>query len=163
MLFRSLIAAAEVCNVDAIHPGYGFLAENPHFAEVCGQCNITFIGPSPAAIRRMGNKAEARKTAAAANVPIIPGSPDIIDSDEKALALAREMGYPVMVKASAGGGGKGMRVVHNDGSLVQNFHAARIEAEKAFGLADVYIEKLIERPKHVEIQLIGDKDRKSVV
>jgi acetyl-CoA carboxylase biotin carboxylase subunit len=157
LLVERLIAAAEVCNVDAIHPGYGFLAENPHFAEVCGQCNITFIGPSPAAIRRMGNKAEARKTAAAANVPIIPGSPDIVDTDVKALALAREMGYPVMVKASAGGGGKGMRVVHNDGSLVQNFHAARIEAEKAFGLADVYIEKLIERPRHVEIQLIGDK------
>jgi acetyl-CoA carboxylase biotin carboxylase subunit len=157
LLIERLIAAAEVCDVDAIHPGYGFLAENPHFAEVCEQCNITFIGPSPMAIRQMGNKAEARRTVAAAGVPIVPGSPDVIDDDQEALALAREMGYPVMVKASAGGGGKGMRVVHNDGSLVQNFHAARIEAEKAFGLADVYIEKMIVRPRHVEVQLIGDK------
>lgn len=156
LLIERVIAAAEVCDVDAIHPGYGFLAENAHFAEVCEQCNITFIGPSPASIRRMGNKAEARRTAAAAGVPIIPGSPGIVETDEEALAIAREMGYPVMVKASAGGGGKGMRAVHNDGSLLQSFHAASVEAEKAFGCGDMYIEKLIERPRHVEVQLMGD-------
>ncbi len=152
-----LIAAAEVCDVDGIHPGYGFLAENAHFAEVCENCNITFIGPSPQSIRAMGNKAEARKAMIAAGVPVTPGSNDIITSEEEALTLAHGMGYPVIIKASAGGGGKGMRVVHNDASLVQSMHAARREAESAFGCGDVYMEKFIKDPRHVEFQILGDK------
>ncbi len=152
-----IIAAAEICDVDAIHPGYGFLAENAHFAEVCENCNIKFIGPSPAAIRAMGDKAEARKTMMKAKVPVTPGSDDIIESEKEALALAHEMGYPVIIKATAGGGGKGMRVVHNDASLVQSFHAARNEADMAFGCGDVYMEKFIINPHHVEIQILADE------
>jgi len=152
-----LIAAAEVCDVDAIHPGYGFLAENAHFAEVCENCKITFIGPSPASIRRMGDKAEARKAMIAAGVPVIPGSEDVIGSEAEALSIAHEMGYPVIIKASAGGGGKGMRVAHNDASLIQGFHAARREAENSFANGDVYIEKFIIDPRHIEVQILGDK------
>jgi acetyl-CoA carboxylase biotin carboxylase subunit len=152
-----IIAAAEVTNVDAIHPGYGFLAENAHFAEVCENCNIAFIGPSAESIRRMGDKAEARRTMAAAGVPVTPGSEGVLDSEDEALELAHGMGYPVIIKATAGGGGKGMRVVHNDASLIRSFHAARREAEMAFGCADVYMEKYIEDPRHVEIQILGDR------
>jgi len=152
-----LIAAAELYDVDAIHPGYGFLAENAHFAEVCDSCKIKFIGPRPDAIRAMGDKAQARKTMIAAGVPVIPGSEDVIKSPDEALTLVHKMGYPVIIKASAGGGGKGMRVVHNDPSLIQSFHAARREAEMAFGNGALYIEKFIERPRQVEFQIIGDE------
>ena len=152
-----LIAAAELYDVDAIHPGYGFLAENAHFAEVCASCKIKFIGPSPAAITAMGDKAQARKTMMAAKVPVIPGSKDIIKDEKEALKIAHEMKYPVIIKAVAGGGGKGMRVVHNDPALIQGFHSARREAEMSFGNGDVYIEKYIENPRHVEIQILADE------
>ena len=151
-----IISAAEITDVDAIHPGYGFLAENAHFAEVCASCNIKFIGPSAAAIRTMGDKNAAREQARKAGVPVCPGSDGIIDSEKSALQIAKKIGYPVMLKAVAGGGGRGMRPAHNDGSLIQAFHAARTEAEKAFGNGDVYIEKLIEHPHHIEFQVIGD-------
>ena len=151
-----IISAAEITDVDAIHPGYGFLAENAHFAEVCASCNIKFIGPSPAAIRTMGDKNAAREQARKAGVPVCPGSDGIVDSEKTALRIAKKIGYPVMLKAVAGGGGRGMRPAHNDGSLIQAFHAARTEAEKAFGNGDVYIEKLIEHPHHIEFQVIGD-------
>ena len=152
-----IIAAAEITDADAIHPGYGFLAENAHFADVCENCNITFIGPSSEAIRRMGDKSEARRTMKAAGVPITPGSEGVLETEEEALDLAHRMEYPVIIKASAGGGGKGMRVVHNDGSLMRSFHAARNEAERAFGCADVYMEKFIVNPRHVEFQILADK------
>ena len=151
-----IISAAEITDVDAIHPGYGFLAENAHFAEVCASCNIKFIGPSPSAIRTMGDKNAAREQARKAGVPVCPGSDGTIDSEKDALRIAKKIGYPVMLKAVAGGGGRGMRPAHNDGSLIQAFHAARTEAEKAFGNGDIYIEKLIERPHHIEFQVIGD-------
>jgi acetyl-CoA carboxylase, biotin carboxylase subunit len=151
-----IISAAEITDVDAIHPGYGFLAENAHFADVCASCNIKFIGPSPAAIRTMGDKNAAREQARKAGVPVCPGSDGIVDSEKNALRIAKKIGYPVMLKAVAGGGGRGMRPAHNDGSLIQAFHSARTEAEKAFGNGDVYIEKLIEHPHHIEFQVIGD-------
>jgi acetyl-CoA carboxylase biotin carboxylase subunit len=153
----NIISAAEVTDVDAIHPGYGFLAENAHFAEICESCNITFIGPSPDLIRNMGDKAIARDTMKAAGVPITPGSDGILPTKEDALKLAREMGYPVLVKAVAGGGGKGMRVAHNDVSLAQGFMMASAEAESAFGNGDCFMEKYIESARHVEVQIIGDK------
>ena len=152
-----IIAAAEVCDVDAIHPGYGFLAENAHFAEVCRECKIKFVGPSPDAMRRMGDKAEARKTMMAAKVPVTPGSDDVVADSDQALQVAQKIGYPVMIKASAGGGGKGMRAVHNDASLVKSFHAASSEAERAFGNGAVYIEKLVLEPRHVEFQILADE------
>jgi acetyl-CoA carboxylase biotin carboxylase subunit len=151
-----IISAAEIGNVDAIHPGYGFLSENAHFAEVCASCNIKFIGPPPSAIRAMGDKNIARATARAAGVPVTPGSSGLVESETDALRIAREIGYPVMIKAVAGGGGRGMRPAHNDGSLVQGYHGARMEAEKAFGNAGVYIEKLIENPHHIEFQIMAD-------
>ena len=153
----NIISAAEVTDVDAIHPGYGFLAENAHFAEICDSCNITFIGPSPELIRNMGDKAIARDTMKAAGVPITPGSDGILETKEEALALAQKMGYPVLVKAVAGGGGKGMRVAHNDVSLAQGFMMASAEAESAFGNGDCFMEKYIESARHVEVQIIGDK------
>ncbi len=151
-----LISAAEIADVDAIHPGYGFLAENAHFAEVCASCNIRFIGPPAAAIRTMGDKNAARDAARKAGVPITPGSDGVVETEAEALKLAKKIGYPIMIKASAGGGGRGMRAAHNDGSLVQGFHAARAEAEKAFGKADVYFEKLIVNPRHIEFQIVAD-------
>jgi acetyl-CoA carboxylase, biotin carboxylase subunit len=151
-----IISAAEISDVDAIHPGYGFLAENAHFAEVCASCNIKFIGPPPAAIRIMGDKNAAREQARRAGVPITPGSDGVVETEKEAVEIAKKVGYPVMIKAIAGGGGRGMRAAHNDVSLVQGFHAARSEAEKAFGNGAVYIEKLIERPHHIEFQVIGD-------
>lgn len=157
-----IISAAEIGDVDAIHPGYGFLAENAHFAEICASCGIKFIGPSPNAIRNMGDKNAARDTARRAGVPVTPGSEGVIGTEAEALKLAKKIGYPVMIKASAGGGGKGMRPAHNDASLVQGFHAARVEAEKAFGKADVYIEKLIENPRHIEFQVMADQHGKIV-
>ena len=151
-----IISAAEISDVDAIHPGYGFLSENAHFAEVCESCNIKFIGPPAAAIRAMGDKNSARASARKAGVPVTPGSDGVVEFEGEALKIAKKIGYPVMIKATAGGGGRGMRPAHNDVSLVQGFHSARSEAEKAFGNNGVYIEKLIEEPHHIEFQVIGD-------
>ncbi len=151
-----IISAAEISDVDAIHPGYGFLSENAHFAEVCESCNIKFIGPPATAIRAMGDKNSARTSARKAGVPVTPGSDGVVESEGEALKIAKKIGYPVMIKATAGGGGRGMRPAHNDVSLVQGFHSARSEAEKAFGNNGVYIEKLIEEPHHIEFQVIGD-------
>jgi acetyl-CoA carboxylase biotin carboxylase subunit len=152
-----IISAAEISDVDAIHPGYGFLAENAHFAEVCASCNIKFIGPSAQAIRLMGDKNSARDCARNAGVPISPGSDGTVDSEAEAVKIARKIGYPVMIKAVAGGGGRGMRIASNEGSLVQGYHAARMEAEKAFGNGAVYIEKFIVNPHHIEFQVFGDE------
>ena len=151
-----IISAAEIGDVDAIHPGYGFLAENAHFADVCASCNIKFIGPPASAIRAMGDKNIARATARKVGVPVTPGSDGLVETEQEALKIAKKIGYPVMIKAVAGGGGKGMRPAHNDVSLVQGFHGARMEAEKAFGNAGVYIEKLIENPHHIEFQIMAD-------
>jgi acetyl-CoA carboxylase biotin carboxylase subunit len=151
-----IISAAEIGDVDAIHPGYGFLSENAHFADVCASCNIKFIGPPASAIRAMGDKNTARDTARRAGMPVTPGSDGIVETEKDAIKIARKIGYPVMIKATAGGGGRGMRPAHNDGSLVQGFHAARAEAEKAFGNPGVYIEKLIENPHHIEFQIMAD-------
>ena len=153
----SIIAAAEITGADAIHPGYGFLAENAHFAEIAGECRLTFIGPSPQAIRLMGNKAQARETARTAGVPILPGSDGPVKTFTDAQEVAREIGFPVILKASAGGGGRGMRICANELDLQSAFEAARSEAERAFGSADVYIEKYLEHPRHIEIQVFGDE------
>jgi len=152
----ALIAAAEIADVEAIHPGYGFLSENEHFAEVCQSCNIKFIGPSPDAIAKCGDKVAAKKLAREAGVPCVPGSDGPVEDEQAALAIARQIGFPVLIKAAAGGGGRGMRVAHNEPSLVTGFHAARSEAEKAFKDGTVYLEKYLEKPRHVEIQIVGD-------
>ncbi|MFM8364136.1 MAG: acetyl-CoA carboxylase biotin carboxylase subunit, partial [Verrucomicrobiota bacterium] len=152
-----IISAAEIADVDAIHPGYGFLAENAHFAEVCESCKIKFIGPTPQAIRLMGDKNSARDCARKAGVPVSPGSDGIVEDEAEALKIAKKIGYPVMIKAVAGGGGRGMRIAHNEVSLVQGFHAARMEADKAFGNGAVYIEKFIVNPHHIEFQVFGDE------
>lgn len=151
-----LISAAEIADVDAIHPGYGFLSENAHFADVCESCNIRFIGPSSRAMNALEDKAVSRDLAKKAGVKTPPGSEGIIDKEQDAVAVAKRIGYPVMIKAVAGGGGRGMRVAHNDVSLVKGYHAARTEADKAFGNSAVYIEKLIENPHHIEFQILGD-------
>ena len=151
-----IIGAAEITNVDAIHPGYGFLSENAHFADVCESCNIRFIGPKSAAMNALEDKALSRELARKAGVPIPPGSKDVIDTEQEALKIAKDIGYPVMIKAVAGGGGKGMRTANNDISLVKGYHTARNEAEKAFGNSGVYIEKFIENPRHIEFQILGD-------
>jgi acetyl-CoA carboxylase biotin carboxylase subunit len=152
----SIISAAEITGADAIHPGYGFLAENATFAEIVGECRITFIGPSPEAIRNMGNKAKARETAKAAGVPILPGSDGPLDSIDEAREVAQSIGYPVILKASAGGGGRGMRICGDESELQSAYETARNEAERAFGVADVYLEKYLEHPRHIEIQVFGD-------
>jgi acetyl-CoA carboxylase biotin carboxylase subunit len=151
-----IISAAEITDVDAIHPGYGFLSENAHFAEVCESCNIRFIGPSPRAMSSLEDKAVSRALAKKAGVDIPPGSDGIVENEKDAREIAKRIGYPVMVKAVAGGGGRGMRVAHNDPSLVKAYHTSRTEAEKAFGNSGVYIEKFIENPHHIEIQILGD-------
>src|SRR3954453_19336547 len=151
-----LVSAAEITDVDAIHPGYGFLAENAHFADVCESCNIRFIGPSSRAMNSLEDKAVSRALAKKAGVAIPPGSDGVVDNEQEALTVAKRIGYPVMIKAVAGGGGRGMRVAHNDISLVKGYHTARTEAEKAFGNSGVYIEKFIENPHHVEFQILGD-------
>jgi len=153
----SIVSAAEITEADAIHPGYGFLSENAHFAEVLQDCHIAFIGPSSEAIRKMGDKALARRTVAAAGVPTIPGSPGALGDLDDALGLARKTGYPVMLKASAGGGGRGMRVARNERDLAAAFDTARAEAETAFGNPELYLEKFIEEPRHVEFQVFGDR------
>ena len=152
-----IISAAEVGNVQAIHPGYGFLAENSHFNEICRSCQIDFIGPSPEAMTMLGDKNEARKLARKAEVPVVPGSDGLIEDEEIAFSVAREIGYPVLVKASAGGGGKGMRVALNELSLKQAIQQAQREAEAAFGDGSVYLEKYVEYPRHVEVQVVADK------
>src|SRR4029077_8734958 len=151
-----LVSAAEITDVDAIHPGYGFLAENAHFADVCESCNIRFIGPSSRAMNALEDKAVSRALAKKAGVPTPPGSESTVEKEQDALATAKKIGYPVMIKAVAGGGGRGMRVAHNDISLVKGYHTARSEAEKAFGNSGVYIEKFIENPHHIEFQILGD-------
>ena len=152
-----IISAAEITDVEAIHPGYGFLAENIHFAEVCRECGITFIGPPVEAMQLLGDKVQARQLARQAGVPVVPGSSGAIETDADALELAKEMGYPVMIKAAAGGGGRGMRVVHNDINLRSAFNAAQAEAKAAFGNSSVYLEKLIVEPRHVEVQIMADQ------
>ncbi|MGB0034510.1 MAG: acetyl-CoA carboxylase biotin carboxylase subunit [Candidatus Acidiferrales bacterium] len=152
-----VISAAEIANVDAIHPGYGFLSENANFAEVCEASHITFIGPTPEAIRLMGEKDRARQAMAAAGLPIIPGSPGVVPDEDSAKTLAEEIGYPVMIKAADGGGGRGMRIVRESRDLISLFQTARTEAEQAFGSPNVYMEKLIERPRHIEFQVLGDR------
>ena len=152
-----IISAAEIANVDAIHPGYGFLAENAHFAEVCRDCHIEFIGPSPEAMGLLGDKLSCRQMATRTRTPIFPGSKDPIKSQDDAVKLASEIGYPVIVKASAGGGGRGMRIAHNEAALRSGISAASKEAEAAFGNGAVYLEKFLEDARHVEIQVLGDK------
>ena len=151
-----LIAAAEIAGADAIHPGYGFLAENAEFAETCAASNITFIGPTAAQIRLMGDKASARRTMADVGVPIIPGTPGPVEDADEALGFAREIGFPVIIKAAAGGGGKGMRVANDADDFARAFQLARSEALSAFGSGDVYVEKYLARPRHIEFQILGD-------
>ncbi|MFC1781640.1 acetyl-CoA carboxylase biotin carboxylase subunit [Planctomycetota bacterium] len=151
-----IISAAEITDVEAIHPGYGFLAENIEFADICRECGITFIGPPVEAMRLLGDKVEARKLAYKAKVPIVPGSEGILENDSEALKLANEMDYPVIIKAAAGGGGRGMRIVHNDITLRSAINAAKAEAEIAFGNGSVYMEKYIVEPRHVEVQVMAD-------
>jgi acetyl-CoA carboxylase biotin carboxylase subunit len=151
-----LIAAAEITGADAIHPGYGFLAENAEFAETCRASGITFIGPTPEQIRVMGDKASARRAMQEVGVPIVPGTPGPIEEPEDALVFAREIGFPVIIKAAAGGGGKGMRVARDPDDFARSFQLARSEALSAFGNGDVYVEKFLERPRHVEFQILGD-------
>jgi acetyl-CoA carboxylase biotin carboxylase subunit len=151
-----IISAAEITGADAIHPGYGFLAENPEFAEICASCALTFIGPSTEMIRKMGDKAVAKETMKAAGVPVIPGSKGILNGLDDAKILANEIGYPVMLKAVAGGGGRGMRNVYSEDQLEMNYMMASAEAEGAFGNANLYLEKLLHNPRHIEIQVMGD-------
>ncbi len=151
-----VISAAEIGNVQAIHPGYGFLSENAHFNEVCRSCNIDFIGPSPEAMRRLGDKNEARGLAREAQVPTVPGSEGLIADERQAVSVAHEIGFPVLIKASAGGGGRGMRVALNDLALKSAVQQAQAEAEAAFGDASIYLEKYIEHPRHIEVQIIAD-------
>lgn len=153
----AIISAAEITNVDAIHPGYGFLAESATFAKVCEDCNIKFIGPSAEVIRIMGDKVQARRTMLNAGVPILPGSPDPIEKAEEAVALAKEIGFPVIIKAAAGGGGRGMRIVRKEEDLASNLELAQTEALAAFKNGSVYIERYIERPRHIEIQVLADE------
>ena len=154
----SIIAAAEIADVDAIHPGYGFLAENAHFAEVCRSCKIGFIGPAPEVISAVGDKARARAIAMEAKVPVVPGSDGLVKDENEAIRVAQKIGYPVMIKATSGGGGRGLRVASNEPSLKTGLRAASAEALAAFGDGDVYIEKFIERPRHVEVQILADFD-----
>ncbi|MBI2437514.1 MAG: acetyl-CoA carboxylase biotin carboxylase subunit [Lentisphaerae bacterium] len=153
----NIISAAEVADVDAIHPGYGFLAENAHFVQICESCNITFIGPTADNIQKMGDKAVARVTMRKSGLATIPGSDGVVKSKEEALEIVRKVGYPVLIKAVSGGGGKGMRIAHNDVSLAQGLMMAGAEAEGAFGNGEVYIERYIENARHVEIQIMADQ------
>ncbi len=151
-----IISAAEIADVDAIHPGYGFLSENSKFAEQCESCNIRFIGPKSHTIKIMGDKAVARQTVQKVGVPTVPGSDGPVDSEEEATKFARKIGYPIIIKAVAGGGGRGMRIAHNDVSFAKEYHIARAEAEKTFNNASVYIEKYIQNPRHIEFQILAD-------
>ncbi len=157
-----LISAAEVTGVDAIHPGYGFLSENAHFVEVCESCGFTFIGPTPEMIRRMGDKAEAKRTMRAAGLPLVPGSDGVLTDVDEAVSIAKQIGFPVIVKASAGGGGRGMRIAHDERQLRAGFGVAQAEAGAAFNNNAVYLEKYIVKPRHIEFQLFGDGHGKVV-
>ena len=154
---QAILSAAEIANVDAIHPGYGFLSENPRFAELCEECNVKFIGPSAEVISTMGDKNQARATATKFGVPVTPGSEGIVQGEEEAIKIAEEIGFPVMIKATAGGGGRGMRPALNKASFISALHAAQTEAEACFGNGDCYIEKLVENPHHVEFQIVADQ------
>jgi acetyl-CoA carboxylase biotin carboxylase subunit len=162
LLIRNIISAAEIGNVQAIHPGYGFLAENEHFAEVCRSCNIEFIGPSVEAMSRLGDKVSAKEIAKIAGVSLVPGSDGLVESEGQALEIAARIGYPVLIKATAGGGGKGMRVARNDIALKTGLKQAALEAEKAFNNAGVYLEKYVENPRHVEVQILADQHGEAV-
>ncbi|MCK5219087.1 acetyl-CoA carboxylase biotin carboxylase subunit [bacterium] len=157
-----VLSAAEISDADAIHPGYGFLAENAHFAEVCEASKLAFVGPTPGAMRRLGDKIEARRLMKEVGLPMLPGSDGPVESEDDALRLARQIGYPVIIKATAGGGGRGMRVAHTDVSLSNAWLTAKSEASAAFGNAQVYIEKYLEEPRHVEFQIIADRYGKCV-
>jgi len=157
-----IISAAEIADVDAIHPGYGFLSENAKFAEQCESCNIKFIGPKSKSIKLMGDKSIARETVRKAHVATVPGSDGPVEAEAEAVKIARSIGYPVIIKAVAGGGGRGMRIAHNDVSFAKEFHVARNEAEKAFGDGRVYLEKYIERPRHIEFQILADSHGKVI-
>jgi len=152
-----VISAAEIGNVQAIHPGFGFLSENAHFNEVCRDCQITFIGPTPEAMGKLGDKNSARKLAMEANVPVVPGSDGLITDEAQAIQTAREIGFPVLIKATAGGGGRGMRVANNDLTLKSAIQQASAEAQAAFGNPGIYLERYVEKPRHVEVQIIGDQ------
>ncbi len=152
----AIISAAEITGAEAIHPGYGFLSESSYLAEICEACNIKFIGPGPQAIRLMGDKSRARKAMMKAGVPVVPGSPGVLEDEEKAVRAAKDVGFPVILKASAGGGGRGMRIVRSPADLAQAFRAAQAEAAAAFGVPDVYLERYVEGPRHVEIQVMAD-------
>ncbi|WP_438448809.1 acetyl-CoA carboxylase biotin carboxylase subunit [Gorillibacterium sp. sgz5001074] len=160
--FTNLMSVATLTDVDAVHPGYGFLAENADFAEICERCNITFIGPSPDAINRMGDKSVAKTTMKDAGVPVIPGSDGLVEDLDEAVMIARDIGYPVIIKATAGGGGKGIRIAEDESTLVQQITTAQQEASKAFGNAGVYLEKYLTGMKHVEIQIMADKHGNAV-
>lgn len=153
----SIIAAAQITNADAIHPGYGFMAENDSFVDICNACGINFIGPSADSIRRMGNKSVAKETMRKAGVPVVPGSDGVVNSEKEAKIIANKIGYPILLKAVAGGGGKGMRLVNDDSELEKAFSMTRYEAESAFNNPDLYIEKLVTGSRHIEIQILGDK------
>ncbi len=153
----AILSAAEQADVQAIHPGYGFLAENSKFAQMCRDCKIEFVGPSAESMAQLGDKVAARAIAKQARVPLVPGSDGVVESDDEAVEIAEKIGYPVMIKAVAGGGGRGMRPAHNEATLRSNFRHARAEAENAFKDGSLYVEKLIERPRHVEVQLLGDQ------
>lgn len=152
----AIISAAEVADVEAIHPGWGFLSENPHFAEICESCQIKFIGPKPESVRLAGDKMIARQVMRKSGIPIVPGSKEVVKDQDEAFRLAKKFGYPVIIKASAGGGGKGMKVAHNDGKLISAFLTAQAEAEAAFGNRSVYMEKYLKEPRHVEVQILAD-------
>ena len=154
---KNIIEAANITKTDSIHPGFGFLSENARFAKLCQQCNITFIGPSAEIINRMGNKSEARNTMMQAGVPVVPGSKEPVYTAEDGLAMAKEIGFPVMIKASSGGGGKGMRISRSEEDFTEHFNAAQLESVKGFSDDTMYIEKYIEKPRHVEFQIMGDK------
>ena len=156
LLIDRILSVAAICDVDAIHPGYGFLSENAYFAEACRKHGITFIGPTPEAMRALGDKAVARETMRKAGVPTTPGSDGVLISEADALKTAHQLKYPVIIKAVAGGGGRGMRIAHNDASLVQGYHAARTESENAFGNGALYMEKFLVNPRHIEIQVLAD-------
>lgn len=158
----SVIAAAEICDAHAIHPGYGFLAENAKFADICRECHIGFIGPSPEAIALSGDKAACRKRVKEAGVPVVPGSEGVVSDPNEALAIAKEIGFPVLVKASAGGGGKGMRIAHNDVALKNALSMASVEAEAAFGDGGIYMEKFIENARHIEFQILADDHGRTI-
>ena len=157
-----IIAAAEITGAEAVHPGYGFLAENAEFAEICQQSELTFVGPTPVQIRTMGDKAAARKAMQDAGVPVVPGSDGVVEELDQAVAAAREIGFPIMIKAAAGGGGKGMRVAEDEASFSRSFGAAQAEASAAFGNGGVYLERCVLRPRHVEFQVFGDSQGRVV-